>query len=124
MKEFTSKSYGKLKRVSPELIMDKVSPLMLEEENVLAVYKNLHDFCVFTNHRIITVTWQDVSGKKKFYTSLPYSKAEYFSVGAIDSMENESELCIYFKGIELVRFEFIGSSNLPEICEILSTFTL
>lgn len=59
---------------------EDVLPLFIEGEEIIGCYKGIRDYVVFTNKRIISVNVQGVTGKKKDYTSLPYSKIQVFSI--------------------------------------------
>ena len=47
---------------------------------VVSSYSSMRDYVVFTNKRVISVNVQGLTGKKKDFTSLPYSKVQAFSI--------------------------------------------
>ena len=57
-----------------------VAPLFVTGEQFIGEYQAMRDFVVFTNKRVIAVNVQGLTGKKKDFTSLPYSKVQLFSV--------------------------------------------
>ena len=84
----------------------------------------MRDFCVFTNKRVISVNVQGLTGTKKDYTSLPYSKVSAYSIETAGTFDLDSELEMYFSGLGKVRFEFSGASDIVKIGKIVSEFVL
>lgn len=98
--------------------------ILLPGEEVLAVYQSLRDGVVFTDKRIIAINVQGITGKKKDFTSLPYSKITAFSVETAGSMDLDGELDLWFGGMGKVRFEFTSAANILEICRKIASFVL
>lgn len=65
-----------------------------------------------------------MTGKKKDYTSLPYSKIQVFSVETAGAFDRDSELEMYFSGAGKVRFEFSGASDIVAIGRTIAEFVL
>lgn len=65
---------------------------------------------------------QGMTGKKKDFTSLPYSKASAYSIETAGILDMDSELELYFSGLGKVKFEFTGLSNIIQIGQIISTY--
>lgn len=84
----------------------------------------MRDFVVFTNKRVIAVNVQRLTGKKKDFTSLPYSKAQVFSIETSGTFDLDSELQLCFSGIGMVKFEFTRASDIIEISRILGEYVL
>lgn len=124
MIDFTNSSYVKMKQITPNAIMSDVQPLLIESENIIGAYKAMRDYCVFTNKRVIAVNVQGMTGKKKDFTSLPYSKVSAYSVETAGVLDLDSELEMYFSGLGKVKFEFTGQSNIVQIGQIISTYIL
>ena len=104
--------------------MGDIQPLLINGEQVIGAYKAMRDYCVFTDKRVISVNVQGVTGKKKDFTSLPYSKVSAYSIETAGVLDMDSELEMYFSGLGKVKFEFTGQSNIVEIGQIISTFIL
>lgn len=124
MIDFQNKSIIKLSQIDPCNVAAEVAPLFIDGENIIGAYKAMRDFVVFTNKRIISVNVQGVTGKKKDFTSLPYSKIQVFSVETAGHFDMDSELEMYFSGLGKVMFEFSGNSNIVEIGKTISSFVL
>ena len=84
----------------------------------------MRDYVVFTSKRIISVNVQGMTGKKKDFTSMPYSKIQVFSVETAGVLDLDSELEIYFSGLGKVRFEFSGASDIIQIGQIIASYAL
>ncbi len=97
-----------------------LTPILTNGETVIAEYSSIRDFVVFTNKRIIAVNVQGLTGKKKDYTTLPYSKIQAFSIETAGVLDLDAELELYFSGLGKVKFEFVGSSNIAEIGRMIS----
>ena len=63
---------------------------------------------------------QGITGKKKDFSSLPYSKIQAFSVETAGVLDLDSELELWFSGLGKVKFEFTARSNVSEICRLIS----
>lgn len=101
-----------------------VLELLVPGENVLGAFKALRDGVVFTDKRVIAINVQGITGKKKDFTSLPYSKVVAFSVETSGSFDLDSELDLYFSGLGKVRFEFSGRANIVELGRTIGAFVL
>ncbi len=114
----------RLKKVSDNTVSQEISPLFIAGEELIGCYKGLRDYVVFTNKRLITVNIQGMTGKKKDFTSLPYSKIQAFSVETAGHFDMDSELEIWFSGLGKVKLEFTGGSDIVKIGQIIGNFVL
>lgn len=114
MIDFKNGSYVKLSKTNNDAAKD-VLPLFVSGEEIIGTYKALCDYVVFTNKRIIAVNVQGMTGKKKDFTNMPYSKIQVFSVETAGVLDLDSELEVYFSGLGLVKFEFSGNSDIVAI---------
>ena len=124
MIDFNNSAYVKMKQVNPAPRMGDIQTLLINGEQVLGAYKAIRDYCIFTNKRVIAVNVQGMTGKKKDFTSLPYSKVSAYSIETAGVLDMDSELEMYFSGLGKVRFEFTGQSNIIQIGQIISTYIL
>ena len=81
---------------------------------------------VFTNKRIITIDVQGITGKRKDYSTLPYSKIQYFSVQTPGFAElvPDCEMELYFTNGFVARFEFKGNCNIIALGQVISSYIL
>lgn len=114
----------RLKKINESTVIKDISPLFVSEEIVIGVYKAVRDYIVFTNKRLIAVNIQGMTGKKKDFTSLPYSKIQAFSVETSGHFDLDSELEMYFSGLGKVILEFTGESDIVEIGRSIGEYVL
>ena len=120
MIDFKNGSLFKLRKSKTPANVSTILPLMVPGEEVISEYTALRDFIIFTNKRIIAVNVQGMTGKKKDFTTLPYSKIQAFSVETAGVLDMDSELEIYFSGLGMVKFEISGANDIAEIGKIIS----
>jgi hypothetical protein len=106
MIDFKNGTFVKLKDTGTFKNQDLVAPLFVPGEEFIGEYQGIRDFVVFTNKRVISVNVQGMTGKKKDFTSMPYSKISVFSVETAGVLDLDSELEMYFSGVGKVKFEF------------------
>lgn len=121
MIDFQNMSYLKL---SKSQVPSEIQPLLIEGEMVIGSYKAIRDSVVFTNKRVIAINVQGLTGKKKDFTSLPYSKIQAYSIETAGTFDLDAELDLFYSGIGNVRFEFTGNSDIIQIGQIISRYTL
>ncbi|MBO5990947.1 MAG: PH domain-containing protein [Lentisphaeria bacterium] len=124
MIDFQNASYLKLKPVPAANFEGMVKPLFIDGEQILCTFQGVRDGIVFTNKRIIAINIQGITGKKKDFTSLPYSKIQAFSVESAGMFDLDSELELWFSGLGKVKFEFVAQADTAAICRTISQFVL
>ena len=124
MIDFKNGSFIKLKQVKEDTIIKDVGALLISGEQIVSAYKGIRDFVVFTNKRIIACNVQGMTGVKKDFSSLPYSKVQAFSVETAGVFDLDAELEVWFSGLGKVKFEFAGNSNIVEIGRMIGEFAL
>ncbi len=124
MIDFQNKVLFKLTKINADSIADQIAPLLIPGENIIGAYKAIRDYVAFTDKRIIAVNVQGVTGKKKDFTTMPYSKIQSFSVETSGVIDLDSELEMYFSGLGRVKFEFSGSNDIVKIGQLSSSFIL
>ena len=124
MIDFSNASVFKLKKTDASKFDSEMRDILVEDEQIIGCYKDVRDHVVFTNKRVIAVNVQGITGKKKDFTTLPYSKITAYSVETAGTFDMESELDLYYSGVGRVRFEFKGSSDILEIGRIIAKYAL
>ena len=94
--------------------------MLVPGEELIGTYQGIRDGVVFTNKRIIAINVQGLTGKKKDFTSLPYSKIQAYSVETAGVLDLDSELEIWFSGMGKIKLEFVANANITEICRMIS----
>lgn len=120
MIDFKNASFAKLKAVDNSTYTQMIAPTFAQGEFILSTFRGIRDGVVFTNKRIIAINVQGITGTKKDYTSLPYSKIQAYSVETAGVFDMDSELDLWFSGLGKVRFEFVKSANVSAICQMIS----
>ena len=124
MIDFKNGSFVKLKKTKGDVNKRLITPLLVSGEEIISEYQAIRDFVVFTNKRIIAVNVQGLTGAKKDFTSIPYSKIQVFSVETAGTFDLDSELEVTISGIGTVKFDFSGASNITEIGKLIAEFVL
>ncbi|MDR2654752.1 MAG: PH domain-containing protein [Oscillospiraceae bacterium] len=124
MIDFQNASFMKLRPVPNSNFGALIAPMFIQDEQIIGAFQTVRDGIVFTTKRIIAINIQGITGKKKDFTSLPYSKIQVFSIETSGVFDIDSELDLWFSGLGKIRFEFTSGANVAEICRIISTFTL
>lgn len=119
MIDFQNSAFIKLKQVKPESFSGMISPMLLSGEKIMSTYQGIRDGVVFTDKRIFVINVQGITGKKKDFTSLPYSKIQSFSVETAGVFDLDSELVLWFSGLGKVKLEFTSDCNVTEICRMI-----
>ena len=115
-----SNFFTRLKKVSDNAFGPIIADFLIPGEEIIGTYQSIRDGVVFTTKRIIAINVQGITGKKKDFTSLPYSKIQAYSVETAGVLDLDSELDLWFSGMGKVRFEFISQANVSAICRMIS----
>ena len=124
MIDFKNSDFLKLRPVSDSTYAAMIAPLFVPGEEIIGSFQTIRDGVVFTNKRIITINVQGLTGKKKDFTSLPYSKIQAFSVETAGVLDLDSELELWFSGLGKIKLEFVAHAKVTEICRMISMHVL
>ena len=120
MIDFENAEFLKLRPVKSSSFDSLICPMFVEGEEVVQCFQTVRDGVVFTTKRIFAINVQGLTGKKKDFTILPYSKIQAFSVETAGVLDLDSELDLWFSGLGRVRFEFISGADVAKICKTIS----
>lgn len=126
MINFNNNSAWDLKPINVSEVRDEVNGLLIEGEAVACAFKTVRDQLIFTNKRIISVDVQGITGKRKSFSSMPYSKVQFFSIQTPGFVEliPDSELVLTFSNGFVAKFEFKGQTDIGEIGRMISDYVL
>ncbi len=124
MIDFKNASFVKLHEVPSEEGSKTVGDLLVDDEQIFNAFKGLRDMVIFTNRRIIAVNVQGITGKKRDYTSLPYSKVQAFSLESAGVFDLDAELELWFSGLGKVKFEFNSKFDVRSFSKFLGKYIL
>lgn len=123
---FNTNSVWNLKPISVDSVRNDVKGLLLSDEQVEMAFQTIRDQLIFTNKRIIAVDVQGITGKRKSFSTMPYSKIQYFSIQTPGFVEliPDSELFIMFSNTFTAKFEFKGNVDIGKIGRMISQYVL
>lgn len=123
---FNSNSVWNLKPIRTESVRNDVLGLLISGEEIVMAFQTVRDQLVFTNKRIIAVDVQGITGKRKSFSTMPYSKIQYFSIQTpgFAEMIPDSELFIMFSNTFTAKFEFKGNVDIGKIGRMISEYVL
>ena len=124
MIDFQNKKVFKLIKTKEKNIPNDVMELLISEERIVGYYTSLRDYVVFTDKRLIACNVQGITGTKKDFTSLPYSKIQAFSIETAGTLDMDSELTLSYSGLGNIKFEFSSLRDIKEIGKIISSYVL
>ena len=126
MINFNKNSVFNLSPIHPNAIIQDVQGLLLKDEFVNQAFQTVRDQMIFTNKRIIAIDVQGITGKRKSFTSLPYSKIQFFTIQTPGFIEiiKDSELFLMFANGFTATFEFKGSVDIGTIGRMISQYVL
>lgn len=84
--------------VDPMDLRKRLDGVLIDDEEPQLAFKVIRDFFVFTQHRIILVDVQGITGSKVDYMSVPYRAIARFSVETAGTFDLDSELKIWVSG--------------------------
>lgn len=123
---FNTNSVFNLKPINADAVRSEVDGLLIAGEQIEFAFQTIRDQLVFTNKRIISIDVQGITGKRKSFATMPYSKIQYFSIQTPGFMElfPDSELFVMFTNGFTARFEFKGAVDIGKIGRMLSEYVL
>ena len=126
MINFNNNSAWDLKPINVAEVRDEVNGLLIDGEEIAAAFKTIRDQLIFTNKRIISVDVQGITGKRKSFSSMPYSKVQFFSIQTPGFAEliPDSELVLTFSNSFTAKFEFKGNTDIGKIGRMISAYVL
>ena len=123
---FNEDSVWNLRAIKPESVRADVNGLLIGGATIVSAFQTVRDQLVFTNKRIIAIDVQGVTGKRKSFTTLPYSKVQFFTIQTPGFMElfSDTELLLMFSNGFTAKFEFRGSVDIGQISRVISQYAL
>lgn len=123
---FNTNSVFNIKPINADAVRSEVDGLLIAGEQIEFAFQTVRDQLVFTNKRIISIDVQGITGKRKSFATMPYSKIQYFSIQTPGFMElfPDSELFVMFTNGFTAKFEFKGAVDIGKIGRMLSEYVL
>ena len=79
---------------------------------------------VFTDRRIIAVNIQGVTGKKKMFAVLPYSRIQAYAVESAGVLDFDSEMKLWLSGPGCVTLELLSGADLFALSTLIDQVIL
>lgn len=126
MINFNKDSAFDLKPIPIAEVRDEVNGLLIAGEEIACAFKTIRDQLIFTNKRIISVDVQGITGKRKSFSSMPFSKVQFFAIQTPGLVEliPDSELVMTFSNGFTAKFEFKGDTDIGKIGRMISEYVL
>lgn len=123
---FNRDSAWNLKPIDPACVRSEINGLLIENEEIISAFQTMRDQLVFTSKRIISIDVQGITGTRKSFSSLPYSKIQFFSIQTPGFVEliPDSELFLMFSNGFTAKFEFKGNVDIGKIGRMISNYVL
>lgn len=123
---FNEHSVFNLKQIDNDKVQKDMQGFLIEGEEILSVFHTVRDQLVFTNKRIIAIDIQGVTGMKKTFAVMPYSRIQYFTINTPGFAElfGDIELFLQFTDGFTATFEFNTRVDIGAIERSISTFVL
>ena len=119
MIDFENMAFLKLHPVTDSRLTGQVTPLLCPGERIVQQYQGIRDGSVFTDRRAIAVNIQGVTGKKKMFAVLPYSRIQAYAVESAGVLDFDSEMKLWFSGLGCVTLEFLAGSDLFALSHLM-----
>ena len=81
-------------------VEEEFRPFLTESETIHAGFKLIRDKFVFTDKRLLIVDVQGMTGRKKEYLSIPYSRVTKFSIESSGHLDMDADLKIWVGSFE------------------------
>ena len=94
--------------------------IMNEDEKVLLSFRSVRDRLVVTNKKLLIIDIQGITGRKKEYMIIPFSKITAFSCESSGTVDLDAELKVWASGINQMQFEFIKGTNIRPLIQVLN----
>ncbi len=107
-------------------IRKDITQILIAGEEPVAAFRTVRDQMVFTNKRIIAIDIIGMTGVKKQYFSLPYSKIVTYSFETPGLVEfvPDSVLTLTFQDGFKTKFEFKGNTDILALNRAISEYIL
>ena len=94
-------------------VQAELEPVLVPGESIGRGFKIFRDMFVFTDHRLIMIDKQGLTGSKVNYHSILYRNITQFSVETAGSLDADSELKIWVSGGQWARYFCMPTTSVP-----------
>ena len=90
--------FGNASEVDVVQLQQELAPILVPGESIGRAFKVVRDLFVFTDHRLILVDKQGLTGRKVDYHSVLYRSITQFSVETAGTFDMDAEIKIWVSG--------------------------
>ena len=112
--------FGTASEIDSTKLQQELAPVLAPGETVGRAFKVVRDHLVFTNHRLILIDRQGLSGRKVSYHSILYRSISQFSVETAGTFDADAELKIWVSGTLVLNKEFKRGTDVVGIQQHLA----
>lgn len=94
--------------------------LISDQEEVLLSYKSVRDRLIVTSKKLLIIDIQGVTGRKKEYMVLPFSKLTGFSCESAGTFDLDAELKVWASAINQMEFQFLKGTDIRPLVKVLN----
>lgn len=94
--------------------------LISDQEEVLLSYKSVRDRLIVTSKKLLIIDIQGVTGRKKEYMVLPFSKLTGFSCESAETFDLDAELKVWASAINQMEFQFLKGTDIRPLVKVLN----
>ncbi|OBI72806.1 PH domain-containing protein [Mycobacterium sp. E740] len=116
--------FSRLGPSDPRELAAELAPLLIDGESIYLTFRGMRDSVAFTNKRLIAINVQGLTGKKRDYSSLPYSRIQAWSIETAGRLDLDAELELWFSGLGMVRLDFKGQVDIRTIGKLIGSHVL
>jgi len=114
---------GNASEIDISKVQNELSPVLAPGEIIGKGFKTFRDMFIFTDHRLIMIDKQGITGSKVSYHSVLYRNITQFSVETAGSFDADSELKIWVSGGGLpISKEFKKGTDIVGIQKYLAYY--
>lgn len=122
--DLENRAFLKLRPVQDEKLARLVQPMLLPQEEIRQQYQGIRDGVVFTDRRLIAINTQGVTGKKKMFAVLPYSRIQAYAVESAGVLDFDSEVKLWLAGLGCVTLELLSGADLAALSALFDRVVL
>ena len=118
-----SRMLGHASEAEVASVEETLEHALADDEKVEKAFQLMRDLIIFTNHRMILIDRQGVTGRKAEYHSVPYRAVTHFSVESAGAFDLEAELKIWISGApDPIQKTFSRGQTIFDVQRALATY--
>lgn len=111
---------GNATEVDNAKVQAELAPVLVPGETIGRAFKIFRDLFVFTDHRLILIDKQGITGSKVAYHSILYRSITQFSVETAGSFDADAELKVWVAGGIALQKEFKKGTDIVGLQQYLA----